>query len=80
MSMTRSPAPSQTPHRPPSTLKLNLPAPKFRAFASWVAANVLRISSNALRYVTGFDRELRPIGDWSISTTSARPSYPERSR
>ena len=49
MSTVRSPAPSQTPHRPPSTLKLNLLAEKFRVFASWVAANAWRISSNAFR-------------------------------
>ena len=45
-----------------------------------VAANALRISSNAFRYVTGFDRAERPIGDWSTRMTSSSPSQPVSSR
>ena len=59
-STTTSPAPSQSSQRPPATLKLNQPGPAPNAFASRVAAKRLRMPSNALLTVAGFERALRP--------------------
>ena len=47
-----------------------------RLRASFVAANSSRIGSNALRYVTGLLRGVRPIGVWSTSTASVMNSMP----
>jgi hypothetical protein len=40
------------------------------SFAPVVSASSLRISSHALMYVAGFERDERPIGDWSTSSMS----------
>ena len=47
-----------------------------RVRASFVAANSSRIGSNALRYVTGLERGVRPMGVWSTSTASVMNSVP----
>jgi len=39
-------------------------------------ANNFRISSNTPVYVAGFDRGVRPIGDWSMSITLSSLSMP----
>ena len=70
MSTVTTPAPSQRSHRPPGALKLNAPFSRPRAFAARVRARSVRISSQAFVYVAAFEREERPSGDWSTSTTS----------
>ena len=62
ISTRTSPSPSHASHRPPGTLNEKWLAVRPRALASLVAANNSRIGSNAFRYVTGFDRGVRPIG------------------
>ena len=77
MSIARKPSPWHVSQRPPSTLKLKWPAVRFRVRASICSANSMRIGSNALRYVAGFDRGERPIGLWSMRITSS--SWPSPS-
>src|SRR3989338_10366679 len=76
ISTATSPLPWQTSHRPPLTLKLNLPGPHPRALASSLIANKSRMCVNAPVYVAGFERGVRPIGDWSIKIERARYSVP----
>ena len=64
----------------PGTLNEKWLAVRPRERASFVAANSSRIGSNALRYVTGFERGVRPIGAWSTSTTSVMNSTPSSAR
>src|SRR6187402_2619361 len=63
ISIRRSPAPSHVSHRPPFTLKENLPVLYPRIFASGICANKSRMSVNAPVYVAGFDRGVLPMGD-----------------
>ena len=44
--------------------------------ASGTCANSLRMWSNTPVYVAGFDRGVRPIGDWSMSITLSTCSHP----
>ena len=71
MSTFTWPSPAQVSQRPPGTLKEKWLAGRPRSRASAVAANSSRMPSNAFTYVTGFERGVRPIGDWSTSTTSS---------
>ena len=57
------PSPWQFSHRPPRTLKLNLPDLSPRTFDSGVAANKSRIGVNTPVYVAGLDLGVRPIAD-----------------
>ena len=66
----------QASHRPPRTLKLNLPELYPRAFASCVEAKSSRMSVNTPVYVAGLDLGVRPIGDWSIFMTLSKFSIP----
>src|ERR1017187_6988640 len=75
MSTVMTPPPSQRSHLPPGALKLNEPFSRPRATAAPVRESSVRISSQAFVYVAAFEREERPSGDWSTSTTSeTRPS------
>ena len=76
ISILMIPSPEHASHRPPFTLKLNLPFLYPFAFASGVAAKRSRIISNTPVYVAGFDRGVLPIGDWSISITLSNWSIP----
>ena len=76
ISTRTSPSPWHASQRPPGTLNEKWLAVSPRARASLVSENSSRIGSNALRYVTGFDRGVRPIGAWSTSTTSLMYSSP----
>jgi hypothetical protein len=44
-------------------LNENIPAVTPFSFAAVVSASSLRISSHALMYVAGFERDERPMGD-----------------
>ena len=70
------PSPLHASHRPPFTLKLNLPFLYPLAFASAVAANRSLIWSKTPVYVAGLDRGVLPIGDWSILITLSSCSIP----
>src|SRR5207247_1569732 len=72
--------PWQASQRPPGTLNEKWLAVSPRDRASLVAANSSRIGSNAFKYVTGFDRGVRPIGAWSTSTASVTNSAPSSLR
>ena len=61
------PWPWHASQRPPLTLKENRPGPKPRILASRVMAKTRRMWSKTLVYVAGFERGVRPMGDWSIS-------------
>src|SRR2546428_3086120 len=63
MSMLTVPAPSQVSQRPPAVLNENIPAVTPLSFAAVVSERSFRISSHALTYVAGFERDERPIGD-----------------
>src|SRR3989338_7563745 len=76
ISTATRPLPWHTSHRPPFTLKLNLPGPHPRARASSLMANKSRMWVKAPVYVAGFERGVRPIGDWSIRIERARYSVP----
>src|SRR5690606_29466843 len=69
ISITRIPAPWQVSHRPPFTLKLNLPGLYPLIMDSGVWVNRLRISLNTPVYVAGLDLGVRPMGDWLMSIT-----------
>src|SRR5579872_1264603 len=71
-----TPSPLQCSHRPPFTLKLNLPGPYPLIFASGTFAQIFRISVKTPVYVAGLDRGVLPIGDWSIDMTLSRCSSP----
>ncbi len=62
ISTRTSPSPWHASQRPPGTLNEKWLAVRPRACASLVSENSSRIGSNALRYVTGFERGVRPIG------------------
>ena len=64
------PSPEQASQRPPLTLNEKRPFLYPRIFASLVLANKSRISSKTLVYVAGFERGVRPIGLWSISSNA----------
>src|SRR3989454_5888992 len=76
ISTSTCPAPSQASHRPPATLNENVLGGYALARASGSAANRARSSSNALMYVMGLERGVRPMGAWSTSTTSLIASQP----
>ena len=80
ISTRTSPSPWHASHRPPGTLNEKWLGVSPRDLASLVDANSSRMGSNALRYVTGFDRGVRPIGVWSTSTTSLTYSWPSSRR
>ena len=65
--MTLMPAPLHSSQRPPGTLKEKRPALKPRTLASCVSSKRRRMSLNTPVKVAGFDRGVRPMGDWSIS-------------
>src|SRR5690606_35117001 len=69
-------SPAQFSHRPPLTLNENRPGPYPRTFASVVSAKSLRMWSKTPVYVAGFDRGVRPMGDWSTPTTLSTCSIP----
>src|SRR5205085_10249434 len=69
ISMRFSPSPWQASHRPPFTLNENLPGLYPRSRDSGSIAYRSRIGEKTPVYVAGFDRGVRPIGDWSMSTT-----------
>src|SRR3989338_11054119 len=71
-----NPFPWQASHRPPLTLKENRPGFQPRARDSVAAAKRSRMCVNAPVYVAGFERGVRPIGDWSMSTVRPRYSLP----
>src|SRR5436853_374668 len=70
ISTTTVPSPWQVSQRPPGTLNEKCPAEYPRLCASGVPANKSRMPSNALIYVTGLDRGVRPIADWSTNTVA----------
>ena len=70
------PSPWHASHRPPFTLKLKRPGLYPRALDSGSRAYRSRIGENTWVYVAGFDRGVRPIGDWSISITLSIRSSP----
>ena len=70
------PSPEHASQRPPFTLKLKRPFLYPRALASFVIANRSRIWSNTPVYVAGFERGVRPIGDWSIAMILSSCSIP----
>src|SRR3989344_4200419 len=70
------PLPWQVSQRPPFTLNENRPGPHPRKRASTVSENKSRINVNEPVYVAGFERGVRPIADWSMSTVRARYSVP----
>src|SRR5207249_2264102 len=74
------PAPSHASHRPPATLNENVLGVYALARASGSAANRARSSSNALMYVMGLERGVRPMGAWSTSTTSLIACQPSSAR
>src|SRR5574339_116719 len=57
-------------------LALSLTGFTARTLLSGNSANSLRISSNRLVYVPGFERGVRPIGDWSMLMILSRCSIP----
>src|SRR3989344_5342404 len=73
ISTSMSPFPEQVSHLPPLTLKENLFDFHPRTRASAVSAKRSRINVHEPVYVAGFERGVRPIGDWSIKI--ARPRY-----
>ncbi len=70
------PSPEQDSHRPPFTLKENLPAlyPLLRASGTW--ANNSLMGVNVPVYVAGLLLGVLPIGDWSMLTTLSICSKP----
>src|SRR5256886_11681018 len=80
ISTSTCPAPSHASHRPPATLNENVLGVYALARASGSAANRARSSSNALMYVMGLDRGVRPMGAWSTSTTSLIACQPSSAR
>ena len=70
------PSPEQFSHRPPATLKENLPALKPIVLASGVAANSSRMGVKTPVYVAGLERGVRPMGDWSMAMTLSKYSMP----
>src|SRR5262249_56111335 len=70
------PSPEHASHRPPFTLNENRPGWYPRTLASRLEANSERILSNTPVYVAGFDRGVRPIGDWSMLMTLSMSSVP----
>src|SRR5207244_8881583 len=62
ISTSTCPAPSHASHRPPATLNENVLGVYALARASGSAANKARSSSNALMYVMGLERGVRPMG------------------
>ena len=82
ISILMIPSPEHASHRPPFTLKLNLPFEYPLVLASAVAANKSLIISNTPVYVAGLDLGVLPIGDWSMSITLSSccvPSIPSHS-
>src|SRR3990167_6434853 len=71
-----SPFPSQASQRPPFTLNEKRFAFHPRARASGVAAKRSRMYGNAPGYLAGFERDVRPIGDWSIKMARDKYSSP----
>src|SRR5687768_18398794 len=65
------PLPWQVSQRPPGTLKEKWDELKPLVFAPFVPAKSSRMASYDLIYVTGFERGVRPIGDWSTMTISS---------
>src|SRR5882672_8376941 len=65
ISILMIPSPWQASQRPPLTLKLKRPGPYPRTFAFGNCANSVRIWLNMPVYVAGFERGVRPIGDWT---------------
>src|SRR5574339_309603 len=57
-------------------LALSLTGFTARTLLSGNSANSLRISSNSPVYVPGFERGVRPIGDWSMLMILSRCSTP----
>src|SRR3989344_7065750 len=76
ISTATSPLPWHASQRPAFTLKLKRPGPQPRARASSVMANISRMCVQAPVYVAGFERGVRPIGDWSIRMARLRDSVP----
>ena len=70
------PSPEHASQRPPFTLKEKRLLEYPRILASCVAAKISRISVKTPVYVAGFERGVRPMGDWSISITLSRYSMP----
>ena len=71
------PSPAHASQRPPFTLNENRPgqvAADLRLLRSPRTAT--RILSKTPEYVAGFDRGVRPIGDWSMLMTLSRCSAP----
>ena len=62
ISTSSAPAPSQSSQRPPSTLKLNVPGRVFPLARERSVGEDRADLSNALMYVTGFERGDFPIG------------------
>ena len=60
------PAPWHFSHRPPLTLKENLPGLYPFALASGSCAKRVRMGPKRPTYVAGFERGVRPMGLWSM--------------
>src|SRR3990167_152579 len=79
ISTATRPLPWHASQRPPLTLNEKRPGPHARARASSDIANMSRMCVHAPVYVAGFERGVRPIGDWSISIGRPRYSVPVNS-
>src|SRR3989338_5390305 len=79
ISTATNPFPWHASHLPPFTLKEKRPGPQPRARASSLIANMSRMCVHAPVYVAGFDRGVRPMGDWSIRIERPKYSVPENS-
>src|SRR3989344_5038594 len=80
ISTAMTPLPSQVSHRPPPRSCLTLKEKRLafhpRARASDVCAKSSRTNVNDPVYVAGFERGVRPIGDWSMSMARLWCSLP----
>src|SRR2546429_9805129 len=70
ISTSTCPAPSHASHRPPATLNENVLGVYALACPSGSAANKARRPPDALLYVMGLERGVRPSGAWSPGTPS----------
>src|SRR3989344_3885665 len=79
ISTATKPLPWQASQRPLFTLNETRPGPQARARASSDIANISRMCVHAPVYVAGFERGVRPMGDWSINIARPRYSVPVNS-
>src|SRR5690606_23048155 len=73
-------SPAQASQRAPRTVTRQRPGPAPRARASGTWAYISRSGVNSPVEVAGFERGVRPIGDWSMSTTLSNRSMFSMSR